>query len=614
MPHHLSVRSAHPRLLRSLLLLLLPIVLLVLAPLLFVDAQEPTAAVQPAETGGTDGPRLTSVGARLITLATEGIAGDSVENAGFGSALAIGDFDGDGIGDLVIGVPDVNVDEHRYAGAVYVLYGASNGPSSIGSQYITQDMLGSYEPAEYYDQFDASFAVGDFNGDGFDDLAIGAPYESFGSMAFAGAINVLYGSPDGIQTTGARFLDKTASGTGENTEQADTFGSALAAGDFNCDGFDDIAVGAPNDDVESEDDGSVTVFFGSENGPRTLFNRFIRRGVINGAPGGAYTGDFLGSVLAAGDFDADGCADLVLGVPNRALGARGPVGEVLVLYGAADGQITSRTSYIVDGGDPSGDEREAYDTFGFALATGDFNGDGYDDLAVGAPYEEYFDNGPVNEGMIHVIEGGSSGLDPSTQYEHFPPNDNLPTPDNADYRFGYRLVAADFSHDGMDDLAVGVPGSDTGAVVDAGRVLVLFATQCCLRGVAHQSIALGEDGMPGPAQGSWNMALRALAAGDLNGDGRPDLVSSIHQVANEPINGGAVLVAFGESPPTPTPTPTNTPTPTPTKTPTPTPTNTPKRPVLTNTPTPTPTTTPTRPAPGVTPDAANQTHLPIIRR
>jgi FG-GAP repeat len=183
------------------------------------------------------------------------------------------DFDHDGFADLAVGVPG----ENDIAGAVNVLYGAGPGLNGTGSQVFFQ--VGGM--AEFRDRFGSAQAAGDFNGDGFADLAAGASGENVGSIEDAGAVSVLYGSAGGLTTSGGRLFTQL----GSAPETQDWFGWALAAADFNHDGFADLAVGAPYEAVGSVfAAGAVSVLYGSPAGLTTSGGRLFTQ--LGGTAGG----------------------------------------------------------------------------------------------------------------------------------------------------------------------------------------------------------------------------------------------------------------------------------------------------------------------------------------
>ena len=169
------------------------------------------------------------------------------------------DFNQDGFADLAIGTPFEGVGSIGAAGTVTVLYGTASGTTSIGSQLFTQ-VGGAIEAG---DGFGGSLAAGDFNHDGFADLAAGAGGEDVGSRVGAGAVSILYGSAGGLTATGGRLFTQV----GGAVEAGDSFGAALAAGDFNQDGFADLAAGAPGEAVGSiQYAGAVSIVYGSAGG------------------------------------------------------------------------------------------------------------------------------------------------------------------------------------------------------------------------------------------------------------------------------------------------------------------------------------------------------------
>ena len=134
------------------------------------------------------------------------------------------DFNNDGAADLAIGVPFEFVGAIQDAGAVNVLYGSAGGLQGPGSQFFTQDTPGVPGTADLQDNLGGGLATGDFNQDGFADLAIGVPGEDIGTIGSAGAVIALYGSAAGLTTIGAQLLTQA----GGATEANDAFGGALA--------------------------------------------------------------------------------------------------------------------------------------------------------------------------------------------------------------------------------------------------------------------------------------------------------------------------------------------------------------------------------------------------
>ena len=320
------------------------------------------------------------------------------------------DFNHDGFADLAVGVPQDRIGGVFFAGAVNVFYGSADGLSSTGSRYFSQNTPGVGSTAEVPDSFGSALAAGDFDHDGYADLAVGVPNEGVGDIPIAGAVNVLYGSAGGLTAVGSQYFTQNSPGVGSSAEDHDFFGSALAAGDFDHDGFADLAVGVPFESFGSiVEAGAVNVLYGSADGLSAAGGPLLTQdtpGVANSAG----DDDRFGHALAAGDFDQDGFADLAVGVPGERVGSIDGAGAVNLLYGSADGLSGAASQFFTQNSSGLGSSAELSDAFGAALAGGDFDHDGADDLVVGVPSESVgsiFDAGAIN--VVYGSAGGLSG-------------------------------------------------------------------------------------------------------------------------------------------------------------------------------------------------------------
>jgi hypothetical protein len=344
--------------------------------------------------------------AATVWPATNSLANGAVATNAAAAANLQADFNSDGFADLAVGVPAENAGAIDNAGAVNVLYGTAAGLTGTGSQLFTQDSPGVGSAAEPGDLFGLALATGDYNHDGFADLAIGAPGEAVGAIVDAGAVNVLFGSAGKLTGVGSQLFTQDSPGVGSAAEVGDFFGDALAAGDFNHDSFDDLAVGAPFEAVSSiVDGGAVIALFGSA-GKLTGVGSQLFTQDSPGVGSAAEPSDLFGRTLAAGDFNNDTFADLAVGAPGEAVNAVTSAGAVNVLPGTA-GKLTGVGSQLFTQDSAGGSAAEVGDLFGAALAAGDFDNDSFDDLAVGVPDEGVF--AIPGAGAVNVLYG-SAGL------------------------------------------------------------------------------------------------------------------------------------------------------------------------------------------------------------
>jgi hypothetical protein len=394
--------------------------------------------------------------------------------------------------------------------------------------------------------------VGDFNGDGLADMAVGNPNETINGQANAGGISVIYGTAGGFNDTGKQFFTENSFPFSNTARAGDQFGFALAAGDFNGDGCADLAIGAPFDNVGGASSaGDIWVIYGSASGLRVAGAQLWN----SDSPllqHQSSANDNFGYALAAGDFNGNGKADLAISAINNSAGAlnvRG-CGELQIIYGSTAGLIGTGNSTW----DPTTigivGEGQVNEHFGAALAAGDFNGDGYADIAVASPYKD----GAVTDcGAVTVIYGSASGLTAAgNQFfaklgAQIVQADEIGTdPAGANDRFGYALAVGDFSNDGITDLAIGIPGESVNGNAGAGAFEIVSGSSSGLS-LAGSVPFWNQDNLANGTVSQTNAQFgSALTVGDFNGDGWLDLAVGVPgQTVNGTSNAGAINLVYG---------------------------------------------------------------------
>ncbi|MFE7761863.1 FG-GAP and VCBS repeat-containing protein [Streptomyces sp. NPDC057438] len=417
----------------------------------------------------------------------------------------VADFDGDGYGDIAYSAPVSTVDRKTYAGQIVALYGSPNGVTGENRTTLSQNTPGIPGSAEQGDRFGGVSAYGDFDDDGFDDLAVSASLEDTAGVRDTGTVTIVWGSPRGL-SGGTTLADPAPSRHGG-------WGKSLAAGDFDGDGTEDLAIGTASSTVHvfgdgiarsgkpgsyrtfkapirsEEFTGALDLHAGDANGDRRT--DLIVSGIqadgawrynINFYVPGTATGLSVASarklkpglVSAVGDINGDGFGDIVTGqhwdpiddpdvlsAPDSVTG-----GKVNITYGSAAGPVTATSTSVSQntGRVPGTSERE--DSFGFELSLGDINGDGFQDLVVGTFDEDL--KGVVDAGAVTVLYGSATGLDTDSGMQYFTQSTaGVPGTNERYDHFGSEVKLTDLTGDGRADLTVGRAGENyaNGSVV-----------------------------------------------------------------------------------------------------------------------------------------------------
>ncbi len=489
----------------------------------------------------------------------------SLLQSNLGTSVAAGDLNGDGCDDVIVGAPNDVITQFD-GSRVFVYLGDEAGPGFFNWQASGLNGLGPYLNRT---RFGESVAAGDVNSDGIADVIVGAPRASGGATGEQGegVVHVWFGSQSfPVPFGNAGNVDWFGSG---DQVEAHLGASVASASDLDGDGDDEVFAGAPDlDGTGGIDAGAAFAWFGSS----------ALGSALDGTPANASfsfeiaaaAGAHVGaSVAGVGDVDADGFADLVIGAPDVNGTAPGlSNGRAWWVRGQAFGPVDNSFAEVYNGdfdqgrlgtsvsaaGDVNGDGRadfmigepgpgrsklvigrtsmlpmsemvwdEAIATHGAVVAAaGDWNDDGFADVAVGEP------GTGVNpsQGSVRVYLGSGETLAAAGTTELT----GINAIDSLGLGMGY---AGDINHDGCSDFVAGAPGFDNDQT-NEGRVFVRY-------GVSDACTSFNELILPGHREGNQDgaeLGWSATGAGDVNGDGYGDVI------AGAPFHDGIVFCGF----------------------------------------------------------------------
>ncbi len=380
-------------------------------------------------------------------------------------------------------------------------------------------------------------AGGDFNGDGFSDLAIGVPGE--GPEEEEGAVNVLYGTANGLKAAGNQLWTQDSSGVPGTGDAGHLFGRAVTTGDFDGDGFADLAVESLEEGAGQPEAGAVTVLYGSANGLTSTGSVMLTRQFVgtSGAP------DHFGWSLAAGNLGGGPEAELVAGVPGADVGGNDDAGAFDVFEGSPTGlhQVDVQEFTLDTPGVPGvaalGDE------LGFAATTGQLGRSGELDLAVGASSRAA--GGHAGAGAVVVVYGAPGGVTATGSQLLTEATAGVPGNPQDQGHFGDALRAGSFGRSSEVDLAIGAPEERVGTVGSAGSVTVLYGSPTGLRTQNAQRFTQATPGVAGKPV-MFDHFGASLASGNVGRSSFSDLVVGVEfDSFGGKANPGAFAVLYG---------------------------------------------------------------------
>ncbi len=487
-----------------------------------------------------------------------------------GTAVSIfGDFNGDGLDDLVVSAPDGDPDNRSGAGEVYVVFGG--GVDAIvdlgnldGATFVRLDGVAALDYAGR--ELTSLNAGGDFNGDGLDDLSLGVITTDPNGVGAAGEAYVVFGA------SGAGLAALSAGGIGFDLNELDgSEGFALpgsdtndgvsqsvsGAGDANGDGIDDMIIGVRNTSPEGRGNaGEAFVVFGSTTPQPAEFDLQA----LDGGDGFRLFGgssavspmsqeDLAGrAVSSGGDFNGDGFADLLVGAPGYSLGD----GIGYIVFGKASGFQATQNLGELDGTDGIRFTGGNRDNIGRTInSVGDVNGDGFDDIIVSVPIANF--QGRLNQGAHYVLFGHENFVGASVDLDLLDASQGFRIDGAQAQLFGQSNASGggDVNGDGFDDIIIGATTSRTNTVRTGDATVVFGAADAPANAVLDLVDLDASEGIliSGLARYDYTGASVSIN-GDVNGDGLADIAIGARGAANQFGAGGAgkAFVVFGSDP------------------------------------------------------------------
>ncbi len=461
------------------------------------------------------------------------------------------DFNGDGFADLVVTGSDDSGTSSRTP--IQILYGADSGLPKQPRAFLLEDLV---SPGDNDRGLWGGFGLGattsgDFNGDGFSDLAIGIPGLNVGDVQEAGGVLIIPGANAGLDPSRRTLITQASPGVADTPEEEDGFGVSLTAANLGRGREDDLVVGVPAEDIVGGiyDGGQVHILYGTSQG-LDLRSGQVWRQNSPGIDGRAGDSDNWGSKLVTGHFAGSPFADLAVGNPGdhyHETWEHG-AGTVQILYGSTAG-LTAHASQRWSAASPALRHLGAVYGFPEAMAAADFDADGHDDLVLSSREGP----GSAEAGSFTVLYGSRTGLNASRAQTWSQNSRGIASAPAESEAFGQALATGNFGRDGggrlYADLAVGVAESTDRP--EAGGVHIIFGGPRGLTGSHSELWSERTPGIPGVPEAGDNFGS-PLAVGDFGHNPRSGTVDDLAiVVGNDILSGteltGALVVLYGRS-------------------------------------------------------------------